>query len=200
MTFEQWGDWFAAQGPGVGEAMIDAELYTLHGDKTRLSSAWREGPAIICTASLTCPVARHSIPELDVRIRQAEDRRPISEQTSGGQPARVVVYCREAHPVGSPAPHGNGGEWITPANEASGILHRQPSSIEERISLARRLHDWLLPSWQFLVDGMDNRVYETFGTASCMAIVVDRQGVIRSKQGWLDPEEALRHALILLQS
>lgn len=177
MTFEQWGAWFAAQGPGVGDAMVDAELFTLDGGRAKLSYAWQDGPAVICTASLTCPIARHSIPELDALIRETGD----------GSPTRVVVYCHEAHPVGSPAPHGNGREWITPANQAAGILHRQPSSIEERIDLARRLHEWLLPDWRFFVDGMDNRVYETFGTASCMGIVVDQGGIIREKQGWLDP-------------
>lgn len=59
MTDEEWGRWFAAHGPGVGEPMIDPELYDLDGNPVRLSLSWRERPAILVTASLTCPVARH---------------------------------------------------------------------------------------------------------------------------------------------
>ena len=193
MTDEEWGRWFAAHGPAVGEPMIDPELHDLDGNPVRLSLSWRERPAILVTASLTCPVARHQAPALDEMLRTTRngcDRDLI--------PTRTIIYCHEAHPVGSPAPHGEGHEWVTPQNRIAGILHHQPERLEQRLELARRLRDQWLPEWRFVVDGMDNEVYRTFGTASCMGIVVDRDRIVRAKQGWLDPGEAIRVAMGLV--
>lgn len=188
MNDQEWEKWFEEHGPAVGDPMLDATLVRLDGTEAHLSELWRDRPAIITTASLTCPIARDRAPRVDRLLSAAETASPRTENGA----ARGVIYCREAHPVGSPAPHGEGREWVTPANRWAGILHTQPQTLEERLALAKLLHRNWLPDWEFLVDRMDDTVYETLGTASCMGFVVDRNGIVRAKHGWLDPGASVR--------
>ena len=194
MDDKEWGIWFESHGPASGKKMIDPELTDLDGISTRLSDLWKNGPAIITTASLTCPIVRRRIPEIQELLLSAGD----SDASRFNQISRGVIYCKEAHPVGSPAPHGEGREWITPANMTSGILHRQPQTMQERLALARIFKQNLMPQWIVLVDDMNNTTYDQLGTASCMGFVVDRNGIVRGKYGWIDPRPMVGLALQLL--
>jgi hypothetical protein len=175
MNFDEWGTFFARHGPQAGEPMVNADLVALDGSSVQLSDLWSDRPAVLVSASLTCPVARGRIPEL------AELLEPLGSAVSRG-----VLYTKEAHPVKDKAPHAD-GEWVTEPNEKAGILHRQPTTIAARLELASMLHDGWTSSFRHFVDGMDEGVYDLFGTAPNMGLLVDRDGTIHLHQGWLDP-------------
>ena len=176
-NFEQWREHFAAHGPGVGDAMVDAELTDPRGTTHRLAESWADSPALFLSASLTCPIARTRIPELQTQL--GDDASRIQQ---------VVLYTREAHPRVDPAPHSIGGrEWLTQANIDEGILVRQPYDVQSRRDLARRFQDGWATELSVLADSMDDALYHRFGTAPCMAVLVGRDGRVVAKQGWLEP-------------
>jgi len=176
-TFDEWRELFGKQGPQVGDAMPSARLVDQSGDEVALESLWEGRPAVLVSASLTCPVARSRIPELTKLIA---DR--------GEAVGRGILYTKEAHPKIDKAPHAD-GEWLTTANERDGILHRQPRELEARLELARTMRDGWTPGYLYFVDAMDDALYEAFGTAPCTAVLVDAEGVVRVRQGWLEPVE-----------
>ncbi len=185
MNFDEWGEYFAAHGAQPGEQMRDASLHDLDGAPLQLSTLWSERPLVLVTASLTCPIARSRLPELATALKPCGDRI-----------ARAVLYCREAHPKGDPAPHEESGkEWVTDANVEAGILHRQPRELAERTELARQFHRRWAPGFTHIVDGLDDEMYRYLGTASCAGLLIDRGGVVRVKQGWLVPTQLAEHAL-----
>jgi hypothetical protein len=155
--------------------MVNADLVALDGSSVQLSDLWSEGPAVLVSASLTCPIARGRIPEL------AKLLEPMGSSVSCG-----VLYTKEAHPVKDKAPHAD-GEWVTEPNETAGILHRQPTTMATRLKLASMLHDGWTSSFRHFVDRMDDAAYNLFGTAANLALLVDRDGTVLLRQGWLDP-------------
>ncbi len=176
MKFEEWGAFFAKHGPQVGDPMPAPTLVNEAGEARPLSELWEDRPTVLVSASLTCPVARERIPDLAARIDGLGDRI-----------GRGVLYTKEAHPKIDKAPHAE-GEWLTDANVREGILHRQPTDIEERLALAALLIDGWTRGFAHYIDGMDDGLYELFGTAPCMGLLIDAEGVIRVKQGWLEPD------------
>ncbi len=188
MTFDEWGEHFLSHGPSVGEAMTSATLLDEEGREVQLANLWDGRPAVLVSASLTCPIARTRIPKLTALLER-----------HGDQLGRGVLYCKEAHPKIDPAPHA-GKEWITADNEREGILHRQPTKVSERLELAVLMRRGWTPEYHYFVDGMDDALYEGFGTASCMGILIDQKGIVRAKQGWLLPEELAASAEDLLEN
>lgn len=186
MTFDEWGEHFMAHPPQAGTTVPNAQLMDETGREAELSSLWSEQPAVLVTASLTCPIARSRIPELSSLIANL-----------GDHVARGVLYTKEAHPKRDRSPHAD-GEWVTPANEREGILHRQPTNVGERLALARTMRAGWTPGYRYFVDRMDDELYERWGTVPCMGLLIDTDGVVRAKQGWLVPTEldaALRELL-----
>src|ERR1700722_16473392 len=55
---------FDKVGPQVGDQLPNLNLRTMKGESQRLSDAWRGGPALLVTSSLTCPKSRSRWPEL----------------------------------------------------------------------------------------------------------------------------------------
>lgn len=179
MNFDEWGEYFATHGAQPGEQMRDASLHDLEGEPLLLSSLWSERPLVLVTASLTCPIARSRLPALTAALEPCGDR-----------VTRAVLYCREAHPKGDPAPHSESGEeWLTDANVEEGILHRQPREFAERAELARQFQQGWAPGFTHIVDGLDDEMYRYLGTASCAGLLIDSGGVVRVKQGWLEPND-----------
>jgi hypothetical protein len=64
-----------------------------------------------------------------------------------------IVYIAEAHAL---------DEWHLESNERAGVCYRQPTTLEERLALARLVEGTLGLTIPTLVDGMDNAVNETF--------------------------------------
>ena len=176
-TFEEWRTFFAAHGPRVGAPMPEIEVVDMDGEPASLSALWHNRPAVLVTASLTCPVARRRIPPL------AEALAPYREALGRG-----VLYTREAHPVVDKAPHAD-GEWLTDANKEAGILHRQPTTIVDRLRLAELMRAQWTTGFAHFVDTMDDTFYDLFGTAPCMGLLIDSTGTVQLHQGWLEPDE-----------
>ena len=171
---------FTKQGVQVGQPVPDLKVFDLEGEEAPIASAWKDKPVLIVTASLTCPVAREKCPQL----------KPVIESFSE-QLHVVVLYTIEAHPTGEDSPYRPGrGPWVGPANEREKILHPQPKSIEDRIALAQDMRDRLTlgESVTWLVDTMDNEAWKKLGGGPNMGLLIDTQGKVVAKHGWLDPK------------
>ena len=85
----------------------------------------------------------------------------------------LVIYTREAHPVGSP---GEGDPLA------------QPVTYRERVKLASRMIAEEGITVPVLVDEMDNPVWCTYGPAPDIAYLIGTDGRIIEKQGWYQPQ------------
>ena len=165
---------FDKVGPQVGEQLPNLRLTTVKGEPQQLGDAWRGGPALIVTSSLTCPKSRSRWPELAAIAKKYDEKINV-----------VVLYVIEAHPVGSACPY-KGVEDITPENQRDGILRRQPGTSEERQELAREFKRYLRIAEPIYVDAMDNRAWKAIGAAPNIAFLVNGEGQVVARQGWFD--------------
>ena len=168
------GKRWESQGVKIGAYLDDVSVYTLEGKGTRLASLWKDRPVLLVTASITCPVARRRCPNLK-SIIEAHDP----------EVRTVLLYTIEAHPQSDHSPYRPGKEWVTPQNEEAKILHRQPTKLEDRLPLARDMHQQLSEVAPMLVDGMDNSAWKALGGGPNMAVLIDSDGKVIAKQGWL---------------
>ena len=157
------------------------EFFDLNGNKSPLESLWKERPVLLVHTSLTCPVSRDNCPHLD----------RIAEQFAGEIDV-VLLYTREAHPVGSPSPYSEGGsqEWLTDRNLAEDILADEPQSISERIQRAKEYQTKMELKSRLVVDTMNNAIWKFFGGGPNTAVLITPQWEIRTRQGWF---QALLH-------
>jgi ankyrin repeat protein len=169
---------FDKTGPQVGEQMPDLRLHTMKGEVQRLSDAWRGGPALLITSSLTCPKSRSRWPELKELVDKYDDQLNI-----------VIVYVIEAHPVGSVCPY-KGVEDITPENERDGILRKQPKSVEDRLELAQEFKRLLRINTPIYVDNMQDEAWKGLGAAPNLALLVDREGKVAARSGWFEGKKS----------
>ena len=190
-------DWFFAKRPprdldvvGIqpGQKMTGIPLESVQlrdGSARDASEFWRDKPALVMTASITCPLARKNLAGFE-RLRRE----------FGSQVNFVVVYLIEAHPDNVASPYDVNAEepWLTEANRTAGILRAQPQSLAERQQLAAEfaaLPDCNAPVW---VDRMDNRFWAWIGRASNLGLLIDQGGMVLARTGWFD-EARLHHAL-----
>lgn len=165
---------FDKVGPQVGEQVPNLRLSNLQGEPQQLGDAWRGGPALIVTSSLTCPKSRSRWPELTAIAKKYNEKVNV-----------VIVYVIEAHPVGSPCPY-KGVEDITPENQRDGILRRQPEKLEGRQELAKEFKRYLRIGEPIYVDAIDNRAWKALGSAPNIALLVDSEGHVVARQGWFE--------------
>ena len=170
---------FERNGVQIGEKAPDVKVFDLEGQPTQLASSWKEKPALIVTASLTCPISRNKCPDLKPLVEEFGDRINI-----------VILYTIEAHPQGDDSPYRPGeGEWVTPMNQKEGILHRQPTALDERLKLARDLNQRFGKFAPMLVDDMDNTAWTKLGAGPNMALLIRADGLVEAKHGWLDAKK-----------
>lgn len=174
LGFEQARALFAGRGVQPGAPLPPLRLYDLDGAPVDLAALRAGRPLVVVTASLTCNVARRQQPAVDAL-----------QQRWGGRAEIVVVYTIEAHPAGDPCPY-TGEPWVPPANERDGVLVRQPTTMAERLSLARRYAaDWARGT-RVLVDALDDAAWHALGQAPHLGLLVGADGVVRVRQGWFD--------------
>lgn len=181
---EQW----QRNGVQVGGHIDDLSIYSLEGKGTRLGKLWKDRPVLLITASLTSPIARGSCPHLQSII-----------DAHGPEVRVVLLYTIEAHPRTDASPYSPGREWVTAENERSNILHRQPKSLEDRLSLANAMNDRLKSVAPMFVDGMDNAAWRSLGGGPNMALLIDAGGVVIAKQAWLDVDAMSKSVDALLK-
>ncbi len=89
--------------------------------------------------------------------------------------------------MGDPSPY-SGEEWPTAySKDRDGNPVGQPDTYAERVALARQTvadEEMTVP---LLVDGMDNAVWCTYGSAPNIAYLIDHEGTIVARQDWYDP-------------
>ncbi len=165
----------AKRGPSAGDPIPALTLYSLDESESRLDILWRERPALVVTASLTCVRARRTLGAL---MKLAEC---YSDRISVG-----VVYVIEAHPDGGPSPYTGRVKRLR-RNRMAGIQCAQPEDLEKRIELAQRLKKSFKIFVPIFVDAMDNRAWREFGAMPNVGILVRPGGVVAVGQPQFDP-------------
>ncbi|MEM7052137.1 MAG: deiodinase-like protein [Acidobacteriota bacterium] len=176
---------FATTAPAVGEPAPAFSLPSLDGGELALEELLDDRPVVIQLGSHSCPV---------YRFRRHWLRGLLEDY--GERVRFLVIYSIEAHPEGSKSPHAE-GEWNPWINKIAGIRIAQPETFEERFERARQsridlgLTDFE-SSLSFVVDRLDDAIWQTYGAASAPAFVLDRDGTVVSRQVWVDPKEIRR--------
>jgi hypothetical protein len=107
------------------------------------------------------------------------------QQRLGDRAVVVMVYTIDAHPKSDACPY-TGVEWVPQQNEADDVLVRQPTTLEERLELARRYAKTLANGTTVLVDAMDDAAWIALGRAPNVGIAVGADGVVRARTGGFD--------------
>jgi ankyrin repeat protein len=167
---------FDSLGAQVGEQLPSVPVYELDGTAHSLREAWfRIGkPTLLLTSSYTCPKSRSTYPRAAELAAKLEGRVQVA-----------VIYIIEAHPKGDPSPY-SGAEDVTIENQRDGVLCRQPSSLPERLILARQFQKRLQVRVPIYVDAMDDSVWKAIGGGPNMGVLVDNKGIVLARQGWFD--------------
>lgn len=166
---------FVDEAPAPGALGPDAALWTLQGEPARLSERIGKRPLVVQLGSYTCPVFRY--------------RRFYMEPVYAAYRDRVdflVIYTQEAHPVGSWSPYRD-GEWVSWVNRVTRVLVSQPNDLQSRIERAAWARQELGNSVEYLVDGMDNAAWRSYGRAPSAAFLLDHEGRVRLQQPWVEP-------------
>ena len=169
---------FDEQGIQVGQTLPDLTTHLQSGESVRVSKYHAKRLTLIVCESLTCPVARRKHPGLKEIAGRFGDRIDV-----------VVFYTIEAHPHGDPSPYTEGEEWVTQLNRKQGVLCRQPTTLDERLKLAKRLKEAVAIDSALLVDCMTNAGWRALGAGPNVALLVDPKGLVLAKQGWFDPKK-----------
>lgn len=164
-------------GPAVGERAPAFELKDLDGRPVTLASMLGK-PTVIEFGSYTCPIFRRKVDAIESLRREFDERVNW-----------VLIYTREAHPTDG---------WVVQSNEGAGIRIPQHRSLEDRLQCAKLAAEKLPVTLTVVVDGMDDRVTSTFAGYPNRGYVLDAEGVVVSKQVWIEAaptREALRKLL-----
>ena len=165
---------------------------------TRLSVLWQERPTLLVTASLTCGRARERQPWVNEVAKKYADRLNVA-----------VLYTLEAHPVGDPSPYAEyspelenperPGERPGANVHEDGFPRRQPTDLEGRETLARELAELFDFAGPVVIDSMNNQGWEALGAGPNMGFLIDRDGKVVVKHGWLDDTTMARSIEHFLQ-
>jgi thiol-disulfide isomerase/thioredoxin len=172
------------QVPQPGEMAPDFELASPDGQTTvRLSSLRGKRPVVLVFGSFTCGNYRTYTESLEELYRFWKKDAEF-----------VRVYVREAHPVAD-------DQSATSTNARARILIKQPATLEERCTVAKRFTSTLQVQTPLVVDGIDNKVAETYAAVPDRLYVVDREGRIAFAGGpgpfGFNPRE-MEQSLILM--
>jgi hypothetical protein len=165
---------FDAAGVQPGQPLPKLALLSLDGTPVDLDAKRAVRPMALVTCSLTCNVAR----------RQQREVAAL-QQRLGERAFVVMVYTIDAHPKADACPY-TGVEWVPQQNEADDVLVRQPTTLEERLALARRYAETLAKGTTVLVDTMDDAAWIALGRAPNVGLAVGADGVVRARAGWFD--------------
>jgi len=160
-------------GPKQGEAAPAFELTAVTGETVTLASL-RGKPVVIEFGSYTCPVFRRQVAPLQTL-----------QARFGDDVHWVLVYTKEAHPI-----DGN----VARINEREGIEVPQHVSFEKRVEAAKLCRKKMNLKALVLVDGIENKVTESYGGHPNRGFVIDAAGKVVSRQNWINADRT-RQAL-----
>lgn len=169
--------------PKPGELAPDFTLQSPDGKTTVTLSSYRgKQPVVLVFGCFTCGNYRTYSEPLEAMYKQYKDK-----------VAFVRVYASEAHPTDDGP--------VSEVNRTAGILIKQPTTLEERCSVAQRCTTSLHIETPLVVDGIDNRVGKAYGCWPDRLYIVDREGKIAYTGGpgpfAFNPRE-LEQSLILM--
>jgi hypothetical protein len=173
---------FPALAPAVGESLPPLRVADLAGHQLELGELLGEQPVVLQLGSVSCPVfryRRHGIERLARRF--------------AGRVRFLVLYTREAHPVGSASPY-TGEEWDPWINRITGVRVADTTATEDRRRRAQVVRDRIGLVSLVVVDPEGDPGWRALGRAPSAAFVIDREGRVVARQAWVDPA-ALRRVL-----
>lgn len=167
---------FADAAPQPGEVAPNFVLSDLQGVEYELAALAKEQPVVVQLGSYTCPVFRYRRFYLH----------PLREKYFG-RVTFLVVYTLEAHPVGASSPYSD-EEWVPMINRLMRIRNPQASTYAERLGQAQDAYGAMQSNAVFLIDDLDNRVWQQYGRAPSAAFLIDSDRRVVLRQPWVEPD------------
>jgi peroxiredoxin len=163
----------------AGQAAADFALIKLDGRPVQLSS-FKGRVLVLLFGNYSSPAFREAAADLEQLRKQYPARAEF-----------LIVYTREAHPV---------GEWEVERNKDAKISVEQPKTLEERKALAQQAKQAMKLTTPIAIDTMDDQTARNFGvTTSAAAVVIGRDGRIVASRRSVDPhglKRAIDEALL----
>jgi acetyl esterase/lipase len=167
---EASGNRFAKQGPQAGEKIPNATVYDLKGNDVPLSSLWKDKPAVLVTASVTCPISVGSCPSL----------KPLALANSN-EVNIAILYVKEAHPA---------EDGKTSSNRPLGArTHPQPETFEQKLQLANLFNREVDHGNKMYVDDLATTAAKILGAGPNIGLLINTDGKIVLRQGWFNAKE-----------
>jgi acetyl esterase/lipase len=161
-------DRFSRQGLQPGQQIPDLTVYDLAGNKVPLSNLWKERPALLVTASATCPISVRSCPSL--KSLAAVNANYVNVG---------ILYIKEAHPA---------EEAVEPGRGLGPRTHPQPATMEEKLKLANLFNEEVGHGTTVYVDSIDNKAASALGAGPNIGLLISTDGHVIERQGWFEPE------------
>lgn len=168
-------------GMQSGQKMPKILVYKLNGQRRPLFQSNSGRPMLVVTGSYTCDVTRAQLPGLQ-RIKDAyQNRMDI-----------VLVNTLEAHPQSSQSPYSaEPAPWPSIDNINQGISAEQPLTMQGRRDLAEQWVKEQQIEVPVVLDGPKNEFWKQAGQAPNMAVLINAEGEIISKQAWFSEEKLI---------
>ena len=170
-------------GPKVDESAPDFTLKTNDGKaEITLSRLLGPKPVVLVFGSFTCGPFRGQSGNVEKLYRRYKDRATF-----------VMVYVRDAHPTDG---------WRMESNDRVGAVTPQPTTYDERASVAQKCGKLLNLGFPMLVDTIDDSVGARYSGMPGRLYVIDRQGKVAFKSGrgpYLFKPAEMEHSLVLLR-
>jgi len=170
------------EGPAVNQPAPDFELRPLDGgDPVRLSDRTGKKPVVLVFGNFTCGPFRSIYPSVEAVRERQKDNADF-----------LLIYVREAHPTDG---------WAMKSNEKIGVTVAQPTTFQERRSVAEQCAAKLNPTMPLLVDDISDTVGNAYSGMPARLYVIDTDGNVAYKSGrgpfGFKPEE-MEQALLML--
>jgi hypothetical protein len=146
------------EGPHVGQPAPNFKLRTLDGKETvELAKVVGKKPVVLVFGNYTCGPFCSSYPAVE----------PIY-QRFGSDATFLMVYVREAHPADG---------W------SMGVDIKQPTSFEQRVSVAEQFCKKVAPTLPVLVDEINDPAGHAYSGMPSRLYVIDTRGIVAYKSG-----------------
>jgi Iodothyronine deiodinase len=178
---------FESVGLQVGQRVPNLTVTAEDGKQRLLLSLLDKRFLLVVSGSLTCPVSRVEVPKTEALAKEFL-----------GDITTVILYTTEAHPSAGASLYSRGNKQPE-KNQREGIAREQPRNLLERDKLADEFKERLGLSLPIMLDNMENHAWASFGGGPNMAILIDRGGIVRARQGWFDDDElrdSIKEALV----
>jgi hypothetical protein len=155
------------QALAIGDAAPELMVKDLKGNAVALQD-FHGKPLVLQFGSMTDPVFRMHCPAVEKLAASYADKA-----------AFLVVYQREAHPVG-------GGDELE-INEQEGYSIAAPANLDERMSLAAQAAARLsIAQQKVTVDAWNDTTSRRYGGLANMTFLIDGQGKLAAAYPWMD--------------